>query len=143
MSRSPARMSTTAALAVAALVTACASSGRSGTYSRLLITGDQIREDGYATAYEALTHHRELIIFEDQIAFEGGDDRSGLGRARTTYTVPMLVVNGDHQLNDAITTLRQIAAAEIVSIRLYYASMVPTEYRRPGAQGGVIAVRTR
>lgn len=143
MSRSPARMSTTAALAVAALVTACASSGRSGAYSRLLITGDQIREDGYATAYEALTHHRELIIFENQIAFEGGDDRSGLGRARTTYTVPMLVVNGDYQLNDAITTLRQIAADEIISIQLYYASMVPTEYRRPGAQGGVIAVRTR
>lgn len=127
----------------AVLTSACASGGRPGTYTRLLITGDEIREAGYSTAYEALTHHRELIIFEGQIAFEGGDDRSGLGRARTTYTVPMLVLNGDHQLNDAVTTLRQIRAADIVSIRLYYASMVPTEYRRPGAQGGVIAVVTR
>ena len=143
MSGSTARRSATSTLLVAALAGACASAGRSGTYTRLLVTGDEIREDGYATAYEALTHHRELVIFEDRIAFEGGDDRSGLGRARTTYTVPMLVVNGDHQLNDAITTLRQIAAGDIISIQLYYSSMVPTEYRRPGAEGGVISVRTR
>jgi len=141
MTRSTVRFSVLAALLVAGTA-ACASGGRPGTYTRLLITGDEIREAGYATAYEALTHHRDLIVFEDRIAFEGGDDRSGLGRARTTYTVPMLVVNGDHQLNDAVTTLRQIPASAIVSIRLYYASMVPPEFRRPGAQGGVISVVT-
>jgi hypothetical protein len=55
----------------------------------------------------------------------------------------MLVVNGDYNLNDAITTLRQIRAEDIVSIQIFYASMVPPEYRRPGAEGGVIAVTTR
>jgi len=122
---------------------ACASTGRSGSYSRLVISGAEIREDGYATAYEALTHHRELVIFEDRIAFEGGDDRSGLGRDRMEFTVPMLVVNGDYNLNDAITALRQIRVEDIVSIQLYYTSMVPPEFRRPGAEGGVISVTTR
>lgn len=133
-----------AAMLLAALFSACASGGtRSGTYTRLVVSGAEIREDGYSSAYEALTHHRELVIFEDRIAFEGGDDRSGLGRERLEYTVPMLVVNGNYNLNDAITTLRTIAAADIVAIRLYYASMVPAEYRRPGAEGGVIEVTTR
>lgn len=141
MTRRTVRFSVLATLLVAGAA-ACASGGRPGTYTRLLITGDEIREAGYSTAYEALTHHRDLIVFEDRIAFEGGDDRSGLGRDRMTYTVPMLVVNGDHQLNDAVTTLRQIPASEIVSIRLYYASMVPTQLRRPGAEGGVISVVT-
>ncbi len=132
-----------ALLLVSFVVAGCASSGGRHSYTRLLISGDQIREDGYATAYEALTHHRELIVFEDRIGFEGGDDRSGLGADRLTYTVPVLVVDGDLNQNDMITTLRLIPAADIVSIRLYYASMVPPEYRRPGAEGGVIEVRTR
>ncbi|MFV1986162.1 MAG: hypothetical protein ACC682_02715 [Gemmatimonadota bacterium] len=132
-----------AALLLIGLNSACASSGRSGSYSRLFISGTEIRENGHETAYEALTHHRELIIFENQIAFEGGDDRSGSGRSRVTYTVPMLVVNGNYNLNDAITTLRQIRAEDIVSIQLFYASMVPPEFRRPGAEGGVISVITR
>ena len=133
-----------AAVALIALFAgACASSGRSGTYTRLVVTGAEIREDGYATAYEALTHHRELVVFEDRLAFEGGDDRSGLGRDRLTYTVPMLVLNGNYNLGDAITLLRQIPAEEIVSIQLYYASMVPPQYQRPGAEGGVIEVTTR
>lgn len=121
----------------------CASSGRSGSYSRLEISGAEIRQDGYLTAYEALTHHRDLIVFEGGLAFEGGDDRSGLGRDRLEYTVPMLVLNGNYNLNDAVTTLRRIEAVDIVTIRLYYASMVPAEYRRPGAEGGVIEVVTR
>ena len=125
------------------LAAGCASTPRPGTYSRLVIPGDQIRADGYSTAYEALTHHREIVVFEDRIAFEGGDDRSGLGRDRIDYYEPLLVLNGNYNLNDAITTLRQIPAADIVAIRLYYASMVPPEYRRPGAEGGVIEVTTR
>ena len=55
----------------------------------------------------------------------------------------MLVVDGDFNMNDAITTLRRIPAEEIVSIRLYHQSMVPVRYRRPGAEGGVIEVNTR
>jgi len=132
-----------AALLLIGLSTACASTGRSGSYSRLFITGAEIRENGHETAYEALTRHRELVIFEDRLAFEGGDDRSGLGRDKMTYTVPMLVVNGDYNLNDAITTLRRIRAEDIISIELFYASMVPPQFRRPGAEGGVISVITR
>jgi len=112
-------------------------------YTHLLVTGDQIRADGYATAYEALTHHRDLLIFEDRIEFQGGDDRSGLGSQRKHYTVPLLTVNGDFNMNDAITVLRQIPAKDIISIRLYYASMIPPDLRRPGAEGGLIAVATR
>ena len=121
---------------------ACASSGRPGTYTRLLITGAEIREAGYETAYEALTHHRELIVFEDRIGFRGGSEEA-FGRAAQAYYVPLLVVDGDFNLNDAVTTLRQIDAQEIISIRLYRSSMVPPEYRRPGAEGGVIEVTTR
>ncbi len=125
------------------VVVGCASTPRAGTYTRLVITGDEIRQDGYATAYEALTNHREIVLFEDRIAFEGGDDRSGRGRDRLDFYVPLLVVNGNYNLNDAITTLRQIPARDIVTIRLYYSSMLPAEYRRPGAEGGVIEVTTR
>jgi hypothetical protein len=132
-----------AALMTIGLLGACASSGRSGTYTRLQISGAEIREDGYDTAYEALTHHRELIVFEGGLAFEGGDDRSGSGRDRLEYYAPLLVVNGNYNQIDAVTTLRRIPASEIVSIQLYYASMVPSEYRRPGAEGGVIEVTTR
>ncbi len=127
----------------AATLAACASGGGGRTYSRLRITGDEIRKDGYGTAYEALTHHRELVVFEDRIGFEGGDDRSGLGRDRLEYTIPLVVLNGDYRLTDPITILRRIDAEDIVEIRLYRASMVPPEYRKPGAQGGVIAVVTR
>lgn len=136
------RCAAAAALTCVVVLSACAASARQGSYTRLVVSGEQIRDDGYETAYEALTHHRELVIFEDRIAFEGGDDRSGLGRQRLTYTVPMLVINGDYNLNDAITALRGIPASDILQIRLYYASMVPPEYRRPGAEGGVIEVIT-
>lgn len=123
---------------------ACASNPRPGTYTRLIITGSEIREAGYRSAYEALTHHRELIVFEDRIGFRGGNDNPGLfGRQTQDYYVPMLVVNGDFNQNDAVTTLRRISADEIVSIRLYHQSMVPVRYRRPGAEGGVIEVNTR
>jgi len=106
------------------------------------MTGDQIRTDGYRTAYEALTHHRELVVFEDQIGFRGGAD-SAFGSDQQAFTIPLLVVNGNFNQNDAITTLRRIPADEILSIRLYRTSMVPPAYRRPGAAGGVIEVTTR
>ena len=125
-------------------VTACASNPRPGTYTRLIITGTEIRDAGYRSAYEALTHHRELIIFEDRIGFRGGNDSSRLfGRQTQDYYVPLLVVDGDFNQNDAVTTLRRIPAEAIVSIRLYHHSMVPPRYRRPGAEGGVIEVNTR
>lgn len=143
MSRATLIRSCTGALVLCAWVSACASSGGRRDYTRLVIDGDQIREDGWSTAYEALTHHSELIVFEDRIGFQGGDDRSGLGADRQTYTVPILVVDGNLDLGDTITTLRRIPAEEIVRIRLYYASMVPPDYRRPGAEGGVIEVTTR
>ena len=146
MTRSIARFlaASTAFLLAGVAFSACASgNSRSGTYTRLLITGEEILGDGYGTAYEALTHHRHLIVFEDRIEFEGGDDRSGLGSQQKHYTVPLLVVNGDYNLNDTITTLRGIPAENIIAIRLYYTSMVPPDLRRPGAEGGVIAVDTR
>lgn len=130
-------------LIAAGTLGACASGGGGRSYTRLLITPRDIAGTGYETAYEVLTHHRDLIILEGEIAFRGGDDRSGTGRAAQTYTRPMLVLDGDQDLNDPITTLRQIPAGEIVSIRLWRASMVPPEYRRPGAEGGVIAIQTR
>ena len=123
--------------------TACAGNPRPGTYTRLIITGSEIREVGYRSAYEALTHHRELIVFEDGIHFRGGNDRTAFGRGTQDYYVPLLVVDGDFNLNDAVTTLRRIPAEDIVSIRLYYSSMIPPRYRRPGAEGGVIEVTTR
>lgn len=143
MDRSTGIRSWVGALLLCAWVAGCASSGGRRDYTRLVIDGDQIREDGWATAYEALTHHHELIVFEDRIGFEGGDDRAGLGADRLTYTVPLLVVDGNTNQGDVITTLRRIPAEEIERIRLYYASMVPPEYRRPGAEGGVIEVITR
>ena len=137
------RRSASIAITMAVMaMAACASSGRPGTYTRLVITGGEIREAGYGTAYEALTHHRELMIFEDRIGFRGGRD-SAFGSSAQRYHVPMLVVDGDFNLNDAVTTLRRIRADDIVMIRLYRQSMVPPRYRRPGAEGGVIEVSTR
>ncbi|MYG19916.1 MAG: hypothetical protein F4208_10225 [Gemmatimonadales bacterium] len=139
--RRSAVIATTMALMVAM---ACASNPRPGTYTRLIITGSEIREAGYRSAYEALTHHRELIIFEDRIGFRGGNDNSNLfGRQTQDYYVPMLVVDGDFNLNDAVTTLRRIPAEESVSLRRYHQSVVPVRGRRPGAEGGVIEVNTR
>lgn len=130
-------------LAAAGALAACASGGGGRSYTRLLITPADIAGTGYETAYEVLTHHRDLIILENEIGFRGGDDRSGTGRGAMTYTRPLLVIDGDQDLNDPITALRQIPAGEIVSIRLWRASMVPPEYRRPGAEGGVIEIQTR
>ena len=121
-------------------VTACGgTAGR--TFTRLSISPGEIRETTYETAYDILSHHRELIVFEDRIAFRGGDDRDGLDRQ--AYSVPLLVVDGDRDLNDPITVLRRLPADEIVVIELWRASMVPAEFRRPGWQGGVIWIRTR
>ncbi|WP_428274830.1 hypothetical protein [Candidatus Palauibacter sp.] len=148
--RRSAVIATTMALMAA---TACASNPRPGTYTRLIITGSEIRDAGYRSAYEALTHHRELIVFEGEIGFRGGNDdpwvRDANGRTQPrprmsqSYHVPLLVVNGDFNQNDAVTTLRRIPADEIVTIRLYRQSMIPSRYRRPGAEGGVIEVNTR
>ena len=148
--RRSAVIATTMALMVAA---ACASNPRPGTYTRLIITGSEIRDAGYRSAYEALTHHRELIVFEGEIGFRGGNDdpwtRDITGsvqprrRMSQSYHQPLLVVDGDFNQNDAVTTLRRIDAEEIVSIQLYRQSMVPPRYRRPGAEGGVIEVNTR
>ncbi|GEM_PF-6152232 len=123
--------------------TACASAPRSGTYTRLVITGAEIRAAKYRTAYEALTHHRELIMLEGEIGFKGGDE-SAFGRGAQEYFKPMLVVNGNFNLNDAITTLRRIPAENILAIRLYRSSMVPPKYRvRSESRNGVIEVNTR
>ena len=153
MSERTRRLAGIAMTLAAVALAACASSGRPGTYTRLVITGGEIRAAGYDTAYEALTHHRELIIFEDRIGFRGGNDdmwvRDPEGRLRPDagmrqdYHVPLLVVDGDFNQNDAVTALRRIPADEIVMIRLYHRSMVPPQYRRPGAEGGVIEVSTR
>ncbi|MCY3600732.1 MAG: hypothetical protein OXN85_12270 [Gemmatimonadetes bacterium] len=148
--RRSAAIATTMALMAAM---ACAGNPRPGTYTRLIITGSEIRDAGYRSAYEALTHHRELIVFEGEIHFRGGNDnpwmRDGSGsvqprpRMSQSYQIPLLVVDGDFNQNDAVTALRRIPAEEIVSIRLYHQSMVPPRYRRPGAEGGVIEVSTR
>ena len=125
------------------ILTACASAPRPGTYTRLVITGAQIRADEYHTAYEALTHHRELIVLEGEIGFRGGDE-SAFGRSAQEYFKPMLVVNGNFNLNDAITTLRRIPAENILAIRLYRSSMVPPKYRlRSESRNGVIEINTR
>ena len=123
--------------------TSCASAPRPGTYTRLLITGAEIRAAKYRTAYEALTHHRELIMLEGEIGFKGGDE-SAFGRGAQEYFKPMLVVNGNFNLNDAVTTLRRIPAENILAIRLYRSSMVPPKYRiRSESRNGVIEVNTR
>ena len=141
----------TAMTAVVLVAAACAANTRVGSYSRLLVTGDEIRQAGHASAYEALTNHRELIIFENRIGFKGGDDaairgygdRAYIPRAHE-YPTPLLVVNGSYNLDDAIITLRRIPAADIIAIRLYYNSMVPPEFRsQPDARGGMIEVTTR
>ena len=123
--------------------TACASAPRPGTYTRLVITGAEIRAAKYRTAYEALTNHRELIMLEGEIGFKGGDE-SAFGRGAQEYFKPMVVVNGNFNLNDAITTLRRIPAENILAIRLYRSSMVPPKYRvRSESRNGVIEVNTR
>jgi hypothetical protein len=120
--------------------TACGSGG-GHTFTRLSISPGEVRESTYGTAFEILSHHRELIVFEDRIGFRGGADLDGFDRR--SYSVPILVVNGDRNLNDPITVLRRLSAEEISVIELWRASMVPPEYRRPGWQGGVIWIRTR
>ena len=123
--------------------TACASGGgRPGTFTRLEIAGDEIREVGYATAYEALINHRELLIFDGQLGFKGANDEA-FGRDAENWFVPMLVVNGNFNQNDTVTTLRRIRADQIMTIRLFKTSMVPPVYRRPEARGGVIEITTR
>lgn len=123
--------------------TACASGGgRPGTFTRLEIAGDEIREVGYGTAYEALLNHRELIIFDGELGFRGAND-DAFGKDAEEWFVPMLVVDGNFNLNDTVTTLRRITADQILTIRLFKTSMVPPVYRRPQARGGVIEVVTR
>jgi hypothetical protein len=108
-----------------------------------VITGTEIRVAKYRTAYEALTHHRELIVLEGEIGFRGGDE-SAFGRDSQEYFKPMLVVNGNFNMNDTITTLRHIPAENILAIRLYRSSMVPPKYRiRSESRNGVIEVNTK
>ena len=124
--------------------TACASGGggRPGTFTRLVIGGEEIRDVGYETAYDAIVNHREIITLGGEIGFKGGDENA-FGRAAEEWYIPMLVVDGNYHQIDAVTTRRRIDAVSIVSIRLYKSSMVPPEYRRPEARGGVIEVTTR
>ena len=122
--------------------TACSGAG-GHTFTHLMISPGEIQESTYETAYEVLSHHRLLVLFEDRIAFRGGDDREGRGIDLQTYTQPLLVVDGDQDLNDPITVLRLIPAEQISFIELWRASMVPPEYRRPGWVGGVISITTR
>jgi hypothetical protein len=97
-----------------AIVSFAACSGTGGhTFTHLMISPGEIRESTYGTAYEVLSHHRLLVLFEDRIGFRGGDDRSGLGIDLQTYTQPLLVVDGDQDLNDPITVLRLIPAEDI------------------------------
>ncbi len=125
------------------LWTACASGGgRPGTFTGLEIAGDEIREVGYETAYEALTHHREMIIFGGELGFKGANE-DAFGKDAEEWFVPMLVVDGNFNQNDTVTTLRHITAEQILTIRLFKTSMVPPVYRRPQARGGVIEVTTR
>lgn len=144
MKRPAIRLKWTMALLVSSTMwTACASGGgRPGTFSRLEIAGDEIREIGYKTAYEALMNHRELIIFDGELGFKGAND-DAFGKDAEEWFVPMLVVDGNFNLNDTVTTLRRIDADQIVTIRLFRTSMVPPVYRRPQARGGVIEVTTR
>jgi len=132
-----------AALAAEMTWTACASGGgRPGTFTRLEIGGEEIREVGYATAYEALVNHREMIIFAGELGFKGANE-DAFGKDAEAWFVPMLVVDGHFNQGDTVTTLRRIAADSIVTIRLFKSSMVPPRYRRPEARGGVIEVTTR
>jgi hypothetical protein len=121
-------------------VAACGSGG-GHTFTRLSIFPGEVRESTYETAFEILTHHRELILVEDRIAFRGGADLNGLDRQN--YSAPILIVDGDQNMNDPITVLRRLPAGQIAVIELWRASMVPPEFRRPGWQGGVIWIRTR
>jgi hypothetical protein len=129
------------ALALGLIAVAACGSGGGHTFTRLSISPGEVQESAYATAFEVLSHHRELIVFEDRIGFRGGGDLDGLDRQ--VYSVPILMVDGDRNLNDPITVLRRIPAEEIAAIELWRASMVPPEYRRSGWQGGVISIRTR
>ena len=123
--------------------TACASGGgRPGTFTRLEIQGDEILEVGYETAYEVLLNHREMLIFDGQLGFKGANE-DAFGRDAEDWFVPMLVVDGNFNQLDTITTLRRIQAEEILTIRLFKSSMVPPVYRRPAARGGVIEITTR
>lgn len=131
----------TSAATFAFIAIAGCGSGGGHTFTRLAISPGEVRESAYRTAFEILSHHRELIVLEDQIGFRGGGDLRGFDR--NEYSVPILMVNGDRNLNDAVTVLRRIPAEEIAVIELWRASMVPPEYRRRGWEGGVIWITTR
>lgn len=131
-----------AGLLAATTWTACASGGRPGTFTSLEIGGDEIREIGYATAYEALVNHREMLVFAGELGFRGANDDAWASDSEAWF-VPLLVVDGNFSQSDTITTLRRINASDILTIRLFKTSMVPPVYRRPGAEGGVIEITTR
>ena len=126
-------------VAVAVVLTLASCAGRTTSFKSLYITGSEVREKGVETAYDVIVNHRELIVIGDEIAFRGGMNLDGDNQV---YTRPLLIVDGNRDVGDATTVLRQIKADDIAAIRLLYASQVPPEDRRPEAIGGVIEVTT-
>lgn len=126
--------------AAAALVALVACAGKSTSFKSLYITGPEIRDSGVESAYDVLANHREIIIVGDEIAFRGGANFDG---ETERYSTPLLVVDGDRDLGDPTTVLRQIKAEDIALIRLIYASQVGPRDRRPQAAGGIIEITTQ
>lgn len=116
----------------------CASSGPS--YNQLYLTSSEIAVDQHETAYDVLTKHRRLIVTGSEIALDGGNDLSGISNE---YSIPLIIVNGDKYIQNPITMLRLIPADDVASVRIFFASQVPPEFRASGWEGGVLSVRTK
>ena len=122
------------AMSLAVVFVACSSGGVS--YGQTYLTSADIVVAEHETAYDILKSHRRLIVTGSGIMMKGGNDLAGQSNA---YSDPLVVINGDWNVENYVTVLELIPADDVAYIRLYVASDVPASYRasRQAAQGAV------
>jgi outer membrane cobalamin receptor len=121
-------------IAFSALVLACASPRVSSTGARgdsQIITEDEVEASRATTAYEVIQKLRaNFLTYRGETSF----DRSKSQPYPTVYI--------DGQEYGQISSLRNIPASQVATIRLYRSWEATTQFGA-GNMGGVIAVTTR
>lgn len=121
-------------IALSALVLACASPRGSSSGARAdsqIITEDEVEASRATTAYEVIQKLRaNFLSYRGETSF----DRSKSQPYPTVYV--------DGQEYGQISSLRNIPASQIATIRLYRSWEATTQFGA-GNMGGVIAVTTR
>ena len=128
------------AMSLAVVFVAC-SSGGGASYGQTYLTSADIVVAEHESAYDVLASHRRLIVTGSEITMKGGNDLAGQSNA---YSSPLMVINGDYNIQNYITVLQLIPADDVAYIRLYVASDVPAAYRvnRQSSQG-VVEIQTK